>query len=65
MVEFINRASIAVWMRLRRDEGQTFVEYAVITAVVALGAIAGLTVFKDDLATAFSDIANALGNAIP
>jgi Flp pilus assembly pilin Flp len=61
MIELTNRVTIALWMRLRREEGQTFVEYAVLTAVVAIGIIAVLTIFRGDIETALKNI----GNTIP
>ena len=36
-----------------REEGQTFVEYGVLIAIVAIGAIALLVVFRDELSDAF------------
>jgi Flp pilus assembly pilin Flp len=61
MIELANRATIALWMRLRREEGQTFVEYAVLTAVVAIGIVAALGLFRGQIVTALTNI----GNAIP
>jgi Flp pilus assembly pilin Flp len=61
MIELTNRVTIALWMRLRREEGQTFVEYAVLTAVVAIGIVAALGLFRGQIAAALSNI----GNAIP
>lgn len=61
MVELANRVYISLWTRLRREEGQTFVEYAVLTAVVAIGIIVSLGLFRVQIEAAFTDI----GNAIP
>ncbi|HEX7526899.1 MAG TPA: hypothetical protein VF327_11360 [Gaiellaceae bacterium] len=61
MIELANRATIALWMRLRREEGQTFVEYAVLTAVVAIGIILSLTAFRVQIENALT----AIGNKIP
>ena len=61
MIELTNRVTIALWMRLRREEGQTFVEYAVLTAVVAIGIVAALGLFRGQIVTALTNI----GNAIP
>ena len=46
-----------------REDGQTFVEYGVLIAIVAIGAIALLLVFRGDLADAFDALGNSLGSA--
>jgi Flp pilus assembly pilin Flp len=48
-----------------REAGQTYVEYAVLIALVALGAIVLLGLFKNDIATAFSKLGTAVKNAAP
>ena len=49
-----------LWM----DEGgQTFVEYAVILAVISLGMILALTVFRQELQNVYSTITSALAKA--
>ena len=48
-----------------REAGQTYVEYAVLIALVALGAIILLGLFKDDIATAFGDLGDAVTGAVP
>jgi len=65
MLDLINRVYVTMWTRLRREEGQTFVEYAVITAVVALGVAALLGAFSTSIGDAFSSIATKLGTYIP
>ena len=48
-----------------REDGQTYVEYAVLIAVVAVAAIALLVAFRGDLSTAFSDLGDAVTAAVP
>ena len=49
---------------LWKDEGgQTFVEYAVIIAVISLGMIIALGVFRDELQIVYSTITNTLKTA--
>ncbi len=43
-----------------REEGQAFAEYAVLVAVVAIGLIVALGIFRNDIATAFSNIGNTV-----
>ena len=47
-------------LALRRDEGQTLVEYALILVVISLGVLAAMTVLRDKLRTTFNGIAGAL-----
>jgi Flp pilus assembly pilin Flp len=47
-----------------RQEGQAYVEYAVLIAIVAIGAVALLIVFRTKLATAFSDLGDLVNGAV-
>jgi Flp pilus assembly pilin Flp len=44
--------------RLEREEGQTFVEYAMILAIVGIFIITALTVLRTKLGAAYSSIAD-------
>jgi Flp pilus assembly pilin Flp len=46
--------------RLEREEGQTFVEYAMILAIVAIFIVTALTFLRGKLDGAYSSIANAI-----
>jgi len=46
--------------RLRREEGQTFVEYALILALIAVALAASLTVLKGKIDDIFSKIGSDL-----
>jgi pilus assembly protein Flp/PilA len=45
---------------IEREEGQDLVEYALVVALIAFGAIAGMQFLATGLNNAFSDIANVL-----
>jgi Flp pilus assembly pilin Flp len=45
---------------LRRDEGQTFVEYAMILALIAVLLVGALTFLHDQVSAAYSAIAGAI-----
>lgn len=49
--------------RARGERGQTLVEYALIIAVVSLGAVAALTFLRDEITSVFSDSGSALSEA--
>lgn len=54
-------AAYSRFMDLRdREEGQTFAEYGVILAIVAVAMITVLALFKDDLKVAFDTVGDAL-----
>jgi Flp pilus assembly pilin Flp len=52
---------------LRREDGQAFVEYAMVMLLVALALAAGTFVspFRSAIEGAFTSIGDALNNAIP
>ena len=45
---------------LRRDEGQTLVEYALIIATISIGVTAAMLLLRGQIAQVFSDIAGSL-----
>jgi Flp pilus assembly pilin Flp len=49
------RASVA----LKREEGQTFVEYTLIGVLVAAALVTAMTAFKNDIGAALTTIQNA------
>jgi Flp pilus assembly pilin Flp len=63
-IAFATRLSLAVAAlsapRLRREEGQTFVEYAMILALIAVIVVGALTFLRGQLESAYSGIANAI-----
>jgi Flp pilus assembly pilin Flp len=63
-------AITAIAVRLRhalssmreREEGQGLVEYVVLVALIAIGVIVAVTVFRDQLGDVFSDIGNRISD---
>jgi pilus assembly protein Flp/PilA len=49
---------------VEREEGQDLVEYALVVALIAFGAIAGMQFLASGLNTAFSQIANVVTSNI-
>jgi pilus assembly protein Flp/PilA len=47
----------------RRDEGQDLLEYALLVALIAVGAVAAITAAGGSVKTAFNNIASAIGGA--
>jgi pilus assembly protein Flp/PilA len=47
---------------MRRDEGQDLVEYALVVALIAFGATAGMSQLAKGLNLAFSNISSTLGS---
>ena len=43
---------------LRREEGQTFTEYAIIVATIAVGTVAAVGVLRDAVTNAITSAAN-------
>ncbi len=68
MIDLINAAVVRVqntWFRARDEEsGQTLVEYGLIIAIIALGAVLALTFLSGKINTLFSKTGNKL-NAPP
>ena len=49
----------------RREEGQGFVEYVVLIALIALALFVVITFFSDELGSVFSAIAQIVQNELP
>ena len=62
----MNNLFLAMYMKLQnlmnREEGQDLVEYALVVALIAFGATAGMKVLAGGLNTAFGNINTVLGN---
>jgi pilus assembly protein Flp/PilA len=56
----MNHAVNAIKALLKRDEGQDLVEYALIVALIAFGAITGMTTVSKGINHSFSSIASTL-----
>jgi pilus assembly protein Flp/PilA len=51
---------LALAERMRAEEGQTFVEYALLVVFIALVAVLGATILGQSISSLFSSIAGAL-----
>ena len=49
----------------RREEGQGFVEYVVLIALIALALFLAITFFSDQLGSVFSAITSIIENKLP
>ena len=49
---------------LKREDGQTFAEYALVIGVVVLALVAAATVFTGDVSSAFSKVGTDLLTAV-
>jgi len=49
---------------LRDDSGQDLIEYALVAAVLALAAVAGMTALASNLSNAFSAVGSKLSSAV-
>ena len=49
----------------RREEGQGFVEYVVLIALIALALFLAITFFSNQLGSVFSAIAQIVSNKLP
>jgi Flp pilus assembly pilin Flp len=58
VVRFALAAAGVSALSLKREEGQTFVEYALILALIAILVGVGLTYLKDRIVSVFSYIGN-------
>jgi Flp pilus assembly pilin Flp len=56
----INRAITRAYVGLKREDGQTFVEYSLIGVLVAVALVLALGVFKTSIVTALQSISSAL-----
>lgn len=60
----LNNLYLALRTLLKHDEGQDLVEYALVVALIAFGAITGMGYLATGLNTAFSTIASTLTTAV-
>ncbi len=51
-----------LWKKLREDEGQSLVEYALILALVAIVVIAALTTLGGEVSNKMNEVSGTLGN---
>lgn len=56
----LNSIFVRALVSLKREEGQTFVEYAMIGVVIAVGLAVTLGLLHNQLGTALTNIQNAI-----
>jgi pilus assembly protein Flp/PilA len=64
MNDLMIKMYVAAKMLIEREEGQDLVEYALVVALIAFGAITGMKFLATGLNNAFSDIAAVLTSNI-
>jgi len=64
MNDLMIKMYVSAKMLIEREEGQDLVEYALVVALIAFGAITGMKFLATGLNNAFSDIANVLTSNI-
>jgi pilus assembly protein Flp/PilA len=64
MHAFSNNVYLFVRNLLAREEGQDLVEYALVVALIAFGAITGMSFLATGINNAFSNISTTLTNSI-
>jgi pilus assembly protein Flp/PilA len=61
---YMLRLFLFVHSILQREEGQDLVEYALVVALIAFGAIAGMQTLATSINSAFSTISSDLNSAL-
>jgi len=64
----MNRILLSLYVNFQnlisREEGQDLVEYALVVALIAFGATAGMTALAGGINTAFNSISSELASAV-
>jgi pilus assembly protein Flp/PilA len=63
MKNLIAKLSVAI-KNLAREEGQDLVEYALVVALIAFGAVAAMQGLSTNLSTAFSKIGSTVSSDV-
>lgn len=64
MNDLMIKMYVAVKSMIEREEGQDLVEYALVVALIAFGAITGMGYLATGINNAFSDIASILNKNV-
>ena len=56
--------STKLQMLLSNEEGQDLIEYALVVALIAFGAVAAMKLLSNDINNAFSDIGSLLTSSL-
>jgi len=49
---------------VQEDSGQDLIEYALIAALLALGAVSGMKTLSNNIGSAFNTVGNTLSNSL-
>ena len=60
MIREFSRFGKALWKLIVRQDGQDLVEYALVIALIALAATAGMNTLASDISAAFSTVGTTL-----
>lgn len=63
MIPKLNLLVLRVWHRLKSEEGQDLIEYALLVGFISLAAIAGITSISTELSDIYNTIAKQLASA--
>jgi pilus assembly protein Flp/PilA len=64
MLSSFNKLAFKLRCLLTQEHGQDLVEYALVVALIAFGATAGMKVLATGLNTAFSNVSSKLGSYV-
>lgn len=64
MNELVFKMLVNVRTLAASEEGQDLVEYALVVALIAFGAVAGMGALSTEINTAFNDISSDLASAL-
>jgi pilus assembly protein Flp/PilA len=60
----LHMLALQIQNSLRSEEGQDLIEYALVVALIAFAATAGMNTLATDINNAFLKIGNSLNNAL-
>jgi pilus assembly protein Flp/PilA len=61
---YLSNFGFALRKLLIREDGQDLVEYALVVALIALGATAGMNTVASDISSAFSGLGSSLSSNV-
>lgn len=64
MTEMLNAAFVRIVNLARTEEGQDLVEYALVVALIAFGAVAAMKGLGTEINVAFKTISSDLGSSL-
>jgi len=64
MNSLLNKVYWNILPLLAREDGQDLVEYALVVALIAFGAVAGMGALSTEINVAFNTISSELGSAL-